>query len=119
MEMRSGYLMNAHYSIGAVVAIRKIFAANLRRLLTARNVFAKDLARDLGVTQSAISRWKMGDDLPSADNIDKIARYLKVALVELFRDDASDDPHSIKDVRSALEAFAKALDLEVIEKKDK
>ena len=62
---------------------RKIFSRNLSRLLQERGIKA-ELARYCSVEQSTVKFWAEGTNLPSAENLDKIAAFLSINVSELF-----------------------------------
>ena len=62
-----------------------IFALNLRRLMKREQVKQKDLVKALDVVQGAVSAWVNGRT-PDFPNQQKIARFFKVTVAELFTD---------------------------------
>ena len=53
-----------------------------------------DLARQLGVDQTAVHTWERGKAMPNAKRLPAIAKILKCSVDELLQDDAED---SLKD----------------------
>lgn len=45
----------------------------------------EDLAKQLGVTRQAVSKWESGAALPSVDNIVELARVLEISVDELLQ----------------------------------
>lgn len=66
------------------------FAQVLGRLLIERGITAYRLSKDTGIPDSMLARWKGGDNLPSAENLIKLADYFNVSLDYLVG--RSDDP---------------------------
>lgn len=50
-----------------------------------------DLARMLGVDQTAVHSWEQGKSLPNAKRLPAIARILNCSIDELLQDDAAED----------------------------
>lgn len=65
---------------------REIFATNLRNKLDAKQKKQSDLARFLGVSAVAVSRWVNGDAMPRAEMIDGICRFLVCTPEDLMTD---------------------------------
>ena len=59
------------------------FSQRLNALLKKRNLKGKDLAKVIGVTPSAVSRWRNAISDPDEENLKKIADALDVDLREL------------------------------------
>lgn len=63
------------------------FGAELRRAMTRRHVGAKPLAAAAGVTQSAVGKWRMGDNLPTLSTALRLADALDApALAAIVRE---------------------------------
>ena len=56
----------------------------IKKLRKQAQLSQKDVAKALGVGQSAVSHWENGDVQPSTDKIPKLARILGVTEQELF-----------------------------------
>lgn len=65
---------------------KEIFGRNLRNRLEAKNRSQNDLARFLGVTATAVSRWVNGEALPRANMIDRICVFLGCSVEDLMTD---------------------------------
>ena len=50
-----------------------------------------DLARMLGVDQTAVHSWEQGKSLPNAKRLPAIARILNCSIDELLQEDAAED----------------------------
>ena len=70
-----------------VASFKLTFASNLRRLMRAKDVRAKDLAEALGVTASMVTHWRNADRLPVAESMEKLREFFKVPFSEFFRED--------------------------------
>lgn len=62
---------------------REYFAEWLSRTLAERDIAGGEVARALGVNDSAISRWKNGKASPGLDSVMKLADFLEVDPVAL------------------------------------
>ena len=67
---------------------KEIFGRNLRNKLEAKRKTQIDLAKYLGVTATAVSRWVNGEAMPRADMLDKICQYFMCTADELMTDHA-------------------------------
>ena len=68
-----------------------LFAENLRKLRIERNLSRKELAEQLYVTPSTMSRWENGKRLPDADMIYRLAECLNVNVDILLSAAAKSD----------------------------
>lgn len=57
----------------------KIFCERLKDLRTEQNLTTIQLAKELGVGDSTISRWENGLRIPNIDNLYNIALFFKVS----------------------------------------
>ncbi len=57
----------------------KIFCERLKELRTEYNLTAKQLAKEIGVSDSIIIRWEHGERSPTIENLYKIAVFFKVS----------------------------------------
>lgn len=62
---------------------REYFAEWLSRTLVERDIAGGEVARALGVNDSAISRWRNGRATPGLDSVMKLARFLEVNPIQL------------------------------------
>ncbi len=62
---------------------REYFAEWLSRTLAEREIAGGEVARALGVNDSAISRWKNGKASPGLDSVMRLANFLDVDPVAL------------------------------------
>ena len=51
----------------------------LKELRIDKNLTQADLAKELGITQTALGKWELGQRTPNADMIIAICRYFKVS----------------------------------------
>ena len=72
---------------------RKIFAANLRRLMEAQGVRQSELARILGVSRATVSAYCSAEQMPRMDKVEELSRYFAVGLSELLENSDSADIH--------------------------
>ena len=57
-----------------------IFKENLKELLLQSNLSQAKLAKEIGVSQRAVSKWLIGQTEPTATNLFKIALFFDVSL---------------------------------------
>lgn len=69
--------------------LRKQFGRRVQSLRIAAGVTQEQLADEVGVTIESISNIERGIHGPSFDNLEKLARALKVPVCRLFEFDAS------------------------------
>lgn len=60
------------------------FSENLKRIRTERGISQQELAKKVGVSQTAIYQWEKGTRTPKVDAIAKLASVLDVPPVQLF-----------------------------------
>lgn len=72
-------------------------------LMEKKCVSANQLAKDVGLSNSAISEWKKGKGRPSSDAIIKLAKYFDVSTDYLLTGQNSSCPH-----KQLLDAYDKA-----------
>lgn len=63
---------------------RKLVGQNLKRVRVAQAVSQEQLAFDAGVDRSYLGGIERGDENPSVDTLEKIARILSIELLEFF-----------------------------------
>lgn len=56
------------------------FSARLKELRSSRKLSQLDLAREIGVSQRAVSYYELGEDIPTLDVLIKIADFFDVTL---------------------------------------
>jgi len=61
------------------------FGQNLRRLRMVHGSSQKDLAERAEITQSMLSRYEAGHDLPSTPTVIRLAKALGITTDELLR----------------------------------
>lgn len=76
---------------------KKIFAERLIQLRNKKNLMAKDIANELGITKAAMSVYEAGKGLPTADKLAAIADYFNVSMDYLVG--RSDDPTIHKPIK--------------------
>jgi transcriptional regulator with XRE-family HTH domain len=62
---------------------REYFAEWLSRTLAERDIAGGEVARAVGVNDSAISRWRNGKATPGLDSVMKLAEFLNVPPIAL------------------------------------
>ena len=61
-----------------------IFADNLTNLMKEKDISNVKLGKVLGVSDTAVMKWRRGDAVPAIDKALKIAEYFEVSLDELL-----------------------------------
>lgn len=67
-----------------------MFRDRFVELLQSKDVSAYKLSKESGIDEASISRWKKGAELPSVDNLIKLAAYFGCSVDYLLG--ISDDP---------------------------
>ncbi|MEY8462833.1 helix-turn-helix domain-containing protein [Streptococcus merionis] len=60
-----------------------MFAHQLKKFRTAKNLSQEDLAEQLYISRQSISKWENGDATPDMENLTKLAQIFQVSLDEL------------------------------------
>ena len=60
------------------------FSENLKYYRTKHGLTQKQLAEHIGYTEKSVSKWEIGDALPTMDTFLKIAEFFKIPLDELM-----------------------------------
>jgi len=63
----------------------KALGNNINKAIIGSNYKQIEIAEKLGVTRSTISRWVKGDRIPTASNLIKLAKLLKIDVVEFWQ----------------------------------
>lgn len=69
---------------------RKLVGQNLKRIRVAQAVSQEQLAFDAGVDRSYLGGIERGEENPSVDTLEKVARILNIELIDLFRPTGDD-----------------------------
>lgn len=78
----------------------------LRESFGTSGISQEALAKAVGTTGNTISRWETGTYRPAIDDLERLARALKVSILEFFPKDDTDEPEAL----GALRRTAKFLD---------
>lgn len=62
----------------------ELFSKNLKRMMKEDNMTQEDLAEELGLSQSAVSRYITGQSIPSTITLIKISEALCCTLDDLI-----------------------------------
>jgi len=75
----------------------RIIGDNILKLLSYRNMKQVDLAKVLGVSESAVGKWTLGKNFPNMGTIEKIADYFGVNKSDLLNRESpnTDISHNI------------------------
>ena len=60
------------------------FNEKLQELRKGKKLTQEELAQDLFVSRTAISKWESGRGYPSIDSLKEISRYFSVSIDELI-----------------------------------
>lgn len=69
-----------------------IFAKNLSRIISEKNITQTDIAKALGIAKSTVSEWCSGKNVPRTKALNKLCAYLRVDLSDLLTEKVSDVP---------------------------
>lgn len=58
--------------------IKNLFTQRLKELIAFSNKMQKDICTDLGITRQKLTKWKLGYNEPSIDEIIMLATYFNV-----------------------------------------
>lgn len=75
--MQIRYIKNVH-SIGGYIMDKEILGKRLRNLREKRNLYQKDVARRLNVSEYQMSRYESGKSKPDPELISKMAEFYEV-----------------------------------------
>lgn len=64
--------------------LSKLFAKNLRRIMSDKDLSAAELSRALGIGKSTISNWMNAQRIPRDDALDALCSYLNITKSDLF-----------------------------------
>lgn len=63
----------------------KSVTKNIFKLMDNKGVTAYKLAKETGISESVISRWKSGEQSPSISSLVKVAHFFNCGLSELMK----------------------------------
>ncbi|HEY3412783.1 MAG TPA: helix-turn-helix domain-containing protein [Armatimonadota bacterium] len=66
------------------MSLLEYVAQRIRALRTARGLSQEALAKSLAVATNTVSRWETGAYRPSIEDLDKLARFFRVSVLEFF-----------------------------------
>ena len=84
------------------------FSEKLYQLRKKRGYSQEQLARELGVSRQAISRWELGEVVPDTANVLALCKLFSVTADELLREDTQPEPERSRDTDTAPETDATA-----------
>lgn len=95
---------------GYCPGVAGVIAANLRKLRAKRRVSQSAVARALGQKNSvSVNRWEAGTRIPTADSLEKLARFYGVAPGAIDPDNEAWDPETPRP-RETLKSAATSAD---------
>lgn len=65
--------------------MRQIIGANLNRWMHKRNISQARMADKIGRCENCVSRWANGKSLPDAESLYKMAKVLRIDLMDLYK----------------------------------
>lgn len=65
----------------------KTVTKNIFQLMDTKGVSAYKLSKEIGISESVISRWRSGEQSPSVSSLVKVAHYFQCGLSELMKGD--------------------------------
>lgn len=99
------YIVNSKYAIRHIFLERRnMFIEKLEKILREKNLTMNKLAKAIGYSQSATSRWKQGR-MPQIDILQKICKYLNVSADYLLDLDETPPPILTDQEQELLEHF--------------
>ena len=91
-----------------------VFSQNLRSLMNVLRLNQKELAKEIGITDAAVSNWFVNDGMPSGEQLVKLEVLFGVTGSELLtEDDALISPQKMTGL-PALELIAQATRLRAV-----
>jgi transcriptional regulator with XRE-family HTH domain len=83
----------------------------IRKLRTARDLSQEELGREVGVPTNTISRWETATYRPDVAELDRLARFFGVSILDFFPDrEASQDEKLVALLRAAKDLHADDLE---------
>lgn len=86
------------FTVGALIIvcdcdIEGASAMNIKKCRMAVGLTQKDLANYMGVSRTAISNWECGITCPKADDLPKLATFLRCSIDNLFDFESTNNLH--------------------------
>ena len=81
--------------------VKDVFSKRFRQLLVKNNLTQKKFAAALGCTQTSVSLWATGDNMPYGETLIDIARYFGCSTDYLLGNDAGDSAAYFKGYKDA------------------
>jgi transcriptional regulator with XRE-family HTH domain len=91
-----------------VETIRVLICKNFNRLIEASEFNQKEIAKLVGVSEVTLHRWKRGENTPDLENIEELAKVLKIDPLEFYKSEnerPSPRKLTIKSIGKYLEAI--------------
>jgi transcriptional regulator with XRE-family HTH domain len=85
-----------------------IFGKNLKAFRKALGLKQADVAKELNIVESSVSRWENGEYAPDSELIDRLCAYLKVTPKDLYNAEQEDPalPIALKVVNKHISKLA-------------
>lgn len=90
----------------------RIISENLQKLLAAHDLNQSELARMVGVSESAVGKWILCKNAPTMGKIQQIANIFRVQLSDIL-EDKSEQQEQTPERRFLMDKLAKASDEEI------
>lgn len=65
---------------------KRMYATNLKDLFKIKKISQKEVAKAIGITETALSQMCSGKYQPSQKNLQKICDLLNVEIITIFKD---------------------------------
>lgn len=65
--------------------MKEIIGANIKRLMHKRGVTQKRMAETIGRCENSVNKWANGASMPDAEAMYRIAKALRVDLMDLYK----------------------------------
>lgn len=83
------------------------FGENLKQIRKSKKISQEELAEKLGVSRQSISKWEMGENYPSMQNIMCLCKIFKCKINELVHEDFKDINFLDEDIKMSVVKFKK------------
>ena len=82
------------------------FSTILKKLMAQNDVTAYKVSKETGIPQAVIGRWKNGEQLPSSDNLRKIANYFQNEDFQYNLNPSYEPTNKREEVHNVIEPYA-------------
>lgn len=68
-------------------SLRETLSKNFKRVVEESGMSVRELAKEIGVSETSFHRWKSGSDIPKLEHVDDLARVLGINPGEFYKSD--------------------------------